>query len=156
MVPIKIIWPWHKKWVAVSIGPRQGMTDVSRSFLRTRKMRGHHPTTRHRGGGKGGEIELVFNLADAAFQVVHPRATQKGRHAPENQRQLPQLVRNTGSAFPSLYNLTKNSNPNPNRHSKQGSGCIIHLNIATCKWWFPFMWVLKKQHVSNGCNMDIF
>ena len=22
---------------------------------------------------------------------------------------------------------------------------IIHLNIATCKWWFPFILVLKKQ-----------
>ena len=33
---------------------------------------------------------------------------------------------------------------------KQGSGCI-HLNIATCKWWFPtlFGWN-KKPHVSNG------
>ena len=20
----------------------------------------------------------------------------------------------------------------------------IHLNIATCKWWFPFIWVLEK------------
>ena len=25
----------------------------------------------------------------------------------------------------------------------QGSGCILHLNIATCKW-FPFLYVLKK------------
>ena len=31
-----------------------------------------------------------------------------------------------------------------------------HLNIATCKWWFPFISVLKKQHVSNGCKMEIF
>ena len=22
--------------------------------------------------------------------------------------------------------------------------CIIHLSIATCKWWFPFISVLKK------------
>ena len=22
-----------------------------------------------------------------------------------------------------------------------------------CKWWCPFVLVLKKQHVSNGCNM---
>ena len=29
---------------------------------------------------------------------------------------------------------------------------IIHLNIATCTWWFPFLLVLKKPHVSNGCK----
>ena len=29
---------------------------------------------------------------------------------------------------------------------------IIHLNIATCQWWFPFT-LLKKPHVSNGRNM---
>ena len=23
------------------------------------------------------------------------------------------------------------------KRTEQGSGCIIHLNIATCKWWFP-------------------
>ena len=34
----------------------------------------------------------------------------------------------------------------------QGSGCIIHLNIATCKWWFPFISVWQKQHVSTGCK----
>ena len=30
---------------------------------------------------------------------------------------------------------------------------IVHLNIATCEWWCPFILVLKKQHVSNGCQM---
>ena len=35
----------------------------------------------------------------------------------------------------------------------QGSGCIIHLNIATCKWCFPFILAWrKKPHVSNGCT----
>ena len=29
---------------------------------------------------------------------------------------------------------------------------IIHPNIA-CKLWCPFILLLKKQHVSNGCNM---
>ena len=28
-----------------------------------------------------------------------------------------------------------------------------HLSIATCKWWFPFILVLKKQHESNGCKV---
>ena len=27
----------------------------------------------------------------------------------------------------------------------QGSGCIIHLNIATCKWWCPFILVEKAM-----------
>ena len=29
---------------------------------------------------------------------------------------------------------------------QQGSGCIIHLNIATCKWkwWFPTLFCWKK------------
>ena len=34
----------------------------------------------------------------------------------------------------------------------QGFGCIIHLNIATCKWWLPFFF-FGKSHVSNGCKM---
>ena len=31
----------------------------------------------------------------------------------------------------------------PKGLSQQGSGCIIHLNIATCQWWLPFIWVEK-------------
>ena len=32
-------------------------------------------------------------------------------------------------------------------------GSLHYLNIATCKWWCPFVLVLKKQHGSNGCKM---
>ena len=28
--------------------------------------------------------------------------------------------------------------------------CSIHLNLATCKWWFPTSFLLKKPHVSIG------
>ena len=31
---------------------------------------------------------------------------------------------------------------------------IIHLNIATCKWWFPFIQRWKKPHVSNGQHVS--
>ena len=31
------------------------------------------------------------------------------------------------------------------RDMKQGSLHEKHLNIATCKWWFPFILVLKKR-----------
>ena len=30
---------------------------------------------------------------------------------------------------------------------------ILHLNIATCKWWFPTLLWCGKSHVSNGCKM---
>ena len=30
---------------------------------------------------------------------------------------------------------------------------IIYLNIATCKWWFPFVLLEKACHVSTGCKM---
>ena len=43
----------------------------------------------------------------------------------------------------------------PNRI--QGSGCIIHLNIATCKWWVSlYLGAEKAIYVSNGCKMGIF
>ena len=37
---------------------------------------------------------------------------------------------------------------------QQGSLHEQHKNIATCKWWFPFI-LVKKPHVSNGGNMEI-
>ena len=30
---------------------------------------------------------------------------------------------------------------------------MIHLNIATCKWWFPILFWCGQKHVSNFCKM---
>ena len=48
---------------------------------------------------------------------------------------------------------TKNKHPSgPPAFSRDPY--ILHLNMATCKWWFPFTLVWKNCHVSNGGNTE--